>query len=101
MIARPGQIRVGSDVMQGHLLSKVQPVYPDAARSNSTTGTVILSAQIGADGHVHALRPVSAPDPDLVISAIAAVRQWTYTPYLLNGIPTPVSTTITVNYSMR
>jgi outer membrane biosynthesis protein TonB len=60
-----------------------------------------LRAIIGRDGHVHGLRPVSSPGPDLTISAIAAVRQWTYKPYLLNGEPTEVDTTITVNYNLN
>lgn len=43
---------------------------------------------------------MSASDPDLALSAVDAVREWTYSPYLLNGVPTDVNTTITVNYAL-
>ncbi len=101
LLASTEGAHVDASVMAGGILTKVSPHYPEAARGSHTTGTVILAALIGVDGHVHSLRLISAPDPDLAESAIAATRQWTYTPYLLNGIPTAVHTTITVNYDMR
>jgi len=76
-------------------------VYPATARANRVTGTVVLHAIIGTDGHVHSLRIISAPDPDLAISAIAAVRNWTYSAYTLMGAPVDVETTINVNYTMQ
>jgi protein TonB len=45
------------------------------------------------------MKLISTPDPDLAIAALAAVRQWTYKPYLLNGEPTELQTTITVNFN--
>jgi hypothetical protein len=98
--ARGGMVRISGGVIAANILKKVQPVYPDAAKDKHVDGKVILHAIIGTDGHVHALRPITYPDPDLVISAIAAVRQWTYKPYILNGFPTDVDTTITVNYAL-
>ncbi len=92
--------RIPGGVLAGNIISKPQPVYPATAKANHVTGTVVLRAIIGCDGHVYALRPTSSPDSDLTISAIAAVRQWTYKPYLLNGVATEVDTTITVNYNM-
>ena len=89
---------VGAKVMSGMLLSRIDPIYPASAKANHTSGTVITHALIGTDGHVHSLKLVSADDPDLAISAIAAVRQWVYKPYLLNGEPTDIETTITVNF---
>jgi TonB family protein len=96
-----GQARVPGGVIAGHLLNKAQPIYPPSARQNHISGTVVLHAIIGRDGRIRSLRPISAPDADLAISAIAAVRQWTYTPYLLNGEPVEVDTTITVNYNLN
>jgi TonB family protein len=66
---------------------------------NHTSGRVILQARIGSDGHVHGLKVISTPDADLAIASLAAVRQWTYKPYLLNGEPVDVNTQITVNFS--
>lgn len=93
--------RIAGGIIVGQNLTKVTPVYPVSAREAHVEGTVVLRAIIGRDGHIHSLRLVSAPDADLAISAVAAVRQWTYKPYLLNGQPTEVDTTITVNYSLN
>jgi protein TonB len=60
-----------------------------------------LRALIGRDGHIYDLRPVTAPDTALAGAALLAVRQWTYKPYLLNGLPTEVDTTITVNFNLN
>jgi TonB family protein len=92
--------RVAGGVIAGNRTSFVQPVYPADAKARHATGTVVLHAIIGRDGHVHSLRPISYPDPDLVIASLVAVRQWTYKPYLLNGQPTDIDTTITVNFNM-
>jgi TonB family protein len=87
-------------MMSDRLLTKIDVTYPLSARQNHTAGTVVLNATIGRDGHIHSLRLVSAPSVDLALSAISAVRQWTYRPYLIDGEPVKVSTTITVNYNM-
>ena len=62
-------------------------------------GTVVLHAQIGIDGHIHALQVVSSPDTELAAAAMDAVRQWTYRPYMLAGAPVAVDTTINVNFT--
>ena len=87
--------------MAGHIVNKVTPVYPASARAAHIGGTVVLHAIIGRDGHIRSLRPVSAPDTDLTLAAIDAARQWTYKPFLLNGEPTDVDTTITVNFNLN
>ena len=92
---------ISGDLIAGSIISKVQPVYPASARANHVGGTVRLHVIIGRDGHVYAVRPLSSPDPDLTIAAIAAVRQWTYKPYLLNGVVTKVDTTIVVNFNLN
>lgn len=94
-----GMVRISSGVLAGNALTQVQPVYPTSAKENHVSGTVVMHAIIGTDGHVHSLKLVSTPDPDLAISAIWAVRKWTYKPYILNGVPTEVETTINVNYT--
>ncbi len=98
---RLSPVKVSSGAIAGKAISQPQPVYPATARANRVTGTVVLHAIIGTDGHVHSLRIISAPDPDLAISAIAAVRNWTYSAYTLMGAPVDVETTINVNYTMQ
>ena len=93
--------RVAGSVIAGNRISFVPPVYPDSAKRNHVEGTVLLHAIIERDGTIHLLRPMNACDPDLAIAAIQAVRQWKYKPYLLNGDPVEVDTTITVNFQLR
>jgi len=87
-------------VMAGKNVKKVQPIYPAAARQRRAEGSVILHAIIGRDGRIQSLKILSTPDADLGLSALAAVQQWVYSPYLLNNRPVEVDTTITVNYKI-
>jgi TonB family protein len=92
-------IRVSGGVMAGNNLTKVPPVYPPEAKAAGITGAVVMSATIGKDGTVQNLQVVSGPEK-LRASALDSVRQWTYKPYLLNGQPRDVDTTVTVTYSL-
>jgi TonB family protein len=92
-------VKIESAIMAGQVRNKVQPKYPQSAKDAHISGAVVLQAIIDETGVVQQLRLVSSPDKDLATSAMDAVRQWTYRPYLLNGNPTPVETTITVNFS--
>ena len=81
-------------------MTDVPPVYPPVAQAARVQGVVILEAVIGPDGRVtdvSILRSV----PLLDDAAIEAVRQWEYTPTLLNGVPVPVIMTVTVNFQLR
>jgi TonB family protein len=91
--------RVSGGIMAGNVLSRVTPVYPQDAKDQKISGTVVLHAIIGKDGAISQLDAVSGP-AELRQSALDAVKQWVYKPYLLNGQPTEVETTITVNYSL-
>ncbi len=97
----PGVVRISGGVMAGQLLNRVQPHYPEQARRDRATGTVVMAARVGEDGRVRRLRVVSSADPELSIAALQAVQQWTYKPYFLNGVPTEVNTTITVNFNLN
>jgi TonB family protein len=89
---------VSAAMMAGNRFTGELPVYPPAAKAAGIEGTVLLHAIIGKDGKIESLKLISGPD-ELTKSAWAAVLQWTYKPYLLNGEPVAVDTTITVNYS--
>jgi TonB family protein len=95
----PAPAKVASGTMAAQLLSQPDPVYPEIAKQNHISGTVVLRAIIGRDGRVRTLHIVSTPDSNLAIASIAAVRKWVYKPFLLNGVPTEVSTTIPVIFS--
>ncbi len=82
---------------EGNLIYRVQPIYPPLARQARIQGTVELRAIISKAGTIEDLVMVSG-HPMLVKSAIEAVRQWRYRPYLLNQEPIEVETEITVNF---
>jgi TonB family protein len=99
---KPSRLSVGGSVQAAKIITKVQPIYPEFARSAGISGTVVLRAVIGMDGKPLSLRIVNSQiDPDLAHSAVEAVNQWRYTPTLLNGEPIEVDTTITVIYSLE
>jgi TonB family protein len=94
-----GPVSVSVDVMQSHILHKVNPVYPEEAKKARIQGKVQLDAVINKTGEVEQLKVVSGPK-ELQQSALDAVRQWTYKPYLLNGEPVEVKTTVNVIYTL-
>ncbi|MGA8439742.1 MAG: energy transducer TonB [Candidatus Sulfotelmatobacter sp.] len=77
----------------------VNPVYPADARSAHIQGTVVLQAEISKTGDIKDLELVDSPI-ELAASAVDAVRQWKYKPYLLMGQPVTVDTQIQVNYQL-
>ncbi|MEI9978019.1 MAG: energy transducer TonB [Edaphobacter sp.] len=91
-------IPVGSGVVAGLKISGIPPIYPEEAKINHISGSVVLKARIGTDGRIHSLRVVSTPDANLAIASMVAVRQWRYKPYLLNDEPVEVETQITTNF---
>jgi protein TonB len=92
------QIRISGNDSVGLLLSRVQPVYPAAARENHIKGAVRMQVVISKTGDVVNLELLEGPI-ELAMSAVTAVRQWKYRPYLLNGEPVAISTAVVVNYS--
>jgi TonB family protein len=96
----PKTVKASSGVMSGLLLKKVAPSYPEEARRNHIQGTVVLKAEISETGDITELEMLEGPI-ELAGSAVAAVRQWKYRPYLLEGRPVSVETQMTVNYQLR
>jgi TonB family protein len=93
-------VKVDYKVIFGNIISQARPTYPERARANHVSGSVVLGAIIARDGRVRSLKLLSVPDADLAIAAVAAVREWRYKPYFLNGEPTEIETTITVNFNI-
>jgi protein TonB len=82
------------------VVHRVAPVYPPEAKRARIQGTVVLAAVIGKDGRIKGLNVISGPSM-LVDAAVGAVQQWRYRPYVLQGEPVEVDTTITVNFNLR
>jgi len=95
----PQRVRISQGVTKGLLIHRVEPTYPPLARAARVQGEVVLSAIINTNGEIQNLQLISG-HPMLVPEAISAVRQWRYKPYLLNGQPVEVETTITVIFSL-
>jgi TonB family protein len=105
-VARPdrpasdGTLRVGGEIRAPQKIVNVAPVYPQEAQDARVQGVVIIEAKIAADGSV-AEAWVLRSIPILDNAALDAVRQWRYTPTLLNGAPVPVIMTVTVNFTLE
>ena len=93
-------VRVGGTISRPERIHYVAPEYPALARAARREGTVILEAVLDTDGSVREAR-VLRPMPLLDEAALEAVRQWRFTPTLLNGEPVPVVLTVTVVFSLR
>jgi len=103
VVAHPdvrGPVRLSSGVMAGSLLTKFTPVYPAIAKAAGVQGTVVLQATISKNGTIENLRVVSGPIL-LQQAALDAVKTGRYRPYLLNGEPVEVETTVNVVFAME
>jgi protein TonB len=94
-----GAVRVGGNIRAPEKTRHVAPVYPPIAQSAAVQGVVILDALIGGDGKVQDAR-VLRSIPLLDQAAIDAVRQWEFTPTMLNGTPVPVIMTVTIQFTL-
>jgi protein TonB len=93
-------VRVGGQIKEPKKLKNVPPAYPDIARQARVQGVVILECTISPQGRVTEVK-VLRGIPLLDQAAIDAVKQWVYTPTLLNGVPVPVIMTVTVNFRLN
>src|SRR5436190_11055759 len=93
-------VRVGGNIKQPTKTRDVKPVYPPIAQSARVQGVVIIEATIGPDGRVKEAK-VLRSIPLLDQAALDAVKQWQFTPTLLNGVPVPVIMTVTVNFTLQ
>ena len=93
-------VRPGGNIKEPRKIVDVTPSYPDVARAARVEGIVILEAVLGPDGLVRDVRVLRSM-PLLDEAAMTAVRQWRYTPTLLNGVPVPVVMTVTVSFKLR
>lgn len=92
-------VRVGGQIKEPKKLKNVAPAYPDIAKQARVQGVVILECTISPQGKVSDVK-VLRGIPLLDQAAIDAVKQWVYTPTLLNGVPVPVIMTVTVNFKL-
>jgi periplasmic protein TonB len=95
----PKKINISQGVAAGNLISSPKPLYPPIAKAARQSGTVVLQAMISKGGTIENLRVISG-NAMLQQAALDAVRQWRYKPYLLNGEPVEVETTVNVVFNL-
>jgi TonB family protein len=94
-----GAYRVGGNLGPPKKLKDAAPVYPPIAQQARVQGVVILEARVDENGNVSDVKPLRSI-PLLDQAAMDAVKQWRYTPTLINGVAVPVIMTVTVNFSL-
>lgn len=94
-----GPMNVSSRIEEGLIIHKTIPVYPPIALATRTQGTVVLAANISKVGTIENLRVISGPAL-LQQSALDAVSAWRYKPYILDGQPIEVETTVNVVFTL-
>ena len=93
-------LRIGGTIRAPAKIRDAQPIYPTLAQAAHVEGTVIIEAVLDESGRVQNLRVLRA-HPMLQPAAVDAVRQWEYTPTLLNGVPVRVVMTVTVTFRLN
>jgi len=93
-------LRVGGNIRPPTKIKDARPLYPSIAQTARVEGMVIIETTIGPTGRVLDARVIKSI-PLLDDAALEAVRQWEFTPTLLNGSPVPVVLTVTVSFKLR
>lgn len=93
-------VRVGGDIKEPKKIRDQKPIYPQIAQTAKIQGIVIIEATIAKDGSIKDAK-VLRGQALLDQSALDAVRQWRYTPTMLNGVPVEVVMTVTVNFTLN
>ena len=93
-------VRVGGAIKVPSLINRVEPVYSAVAAAAEMSGLVILEAIVDVNGSVESVKVLRSRGALLDNAAIAALKQWKYSPLVVNGAPTPFAVTITFNFKI-
>jgi TonB family protein len=97
----PARIRIGGNVQASKLLRQVRPAYPPDLQAQGIEGTVLIDAVISKDGVPLSVAVRNTVNAEFANAALDAVRQWRYSPTLLNGEPVEVVTTVTIDFKLK
>lgn len=97
--ASAAPLEVGGAIAAPQKVAHTQPIYPEMAKAGRVQGTVSLSVVIGASGNVERASVVRSI-PALNDAAVTAVKQWKYSPTLVNGVAVPVTMVVHVNFAL-
>lgn len=98
-VAAPQKVSISAGIAVGLLVQKTAPVYPQMARNARVSGTVVIQATISKSGTIENYRAISGPAM-LRQAALDAVKTWRFRPYLLDGQPVEVDTTVNVVFNL-
>jgi TonB family protein len=93
------RLKVKPEILAGMIVSRLNPIYPPQARAEKVTGAVVLALTINKEGEPTNIQVKKSVRADMDESAVTAVQQWRWKPYLLNGNPVEVDSTVTITYS--
>ena len=93
-------VRLNSDAMAANVIYKVEPIYPPEAKQKGVEGEVVFEVTINEQGEVSDVQVLSG-NAMLVSAAYEGVRQWRYTPVLLNGDPIRAKATVTIRFELE
>jgi TonB family protein len=97
----PAPVRVGGNIRVPKKLVDVKPMYPESMRAAGREATVKIDAVIDKTGSVSFARVLNADiHPDFAVAAVDAVRQWKFSPTMLNGVPVDVAMVVSVAFSL-
>jgi protein TonB len=94
-------VRIAGEMKAPALLKRVEPGYPPLAVAAHVTGVVILEATVDEQGQVSDVRILRSVHPVVDREAVDAVRQWRYSPLMLNGHVSPFILTVTLSFSLE
>lgn len=95
----PPKLKVPAGELEQRLIHKVIPEYPERARHAGVQGAVVLDIVVSVEGAVTQVKFVSGPEA-LSQAAMDAVRWWRFEPYIVNGQPATVETTLLLNFRL-
>lgn len=95
------QIKPGRKIIKPKLVKKVDPVFPDEAKKAGLEGAVVLEATTDEKGKVVEAKILRGEHDILNDAAIAAVKQWEYKPFIINGKPIPIEFRVTMRFSLK
>jgi TonB family protein len=97
--ARPLKLRISQSVAEANLLKRVQPEYPAEAKAKRIEGDVVLKVTINIKGEIEKATLFEG-ESVLGQAALDAVKKWKYKPFLLNGQPVNVETTVKISFHL-
>jgi TonB family protein len=95
-----GAVRATGEINPPRLIKKIEPIYPEEARKAGIEGIVILEAMTDEKGNVARVKVLKSI-PELDQAAINSLKQWKYEPTIIDGKPTPIVFTVTVNFKLK